>query len=292
MPIPLLFGSPWSIELVPGQGALDSSIHQLTKGTRVYVASIPGRAVATLVDACTQLRSADLEPVPHIAARGLKSEGEVDVLLGRLRDEADIRSVLLLGGDIPPVAAGLFPSSLALLRTGLLARHRIEQVGFATYPEQHPLIEAGVLQRELVAKLLLAEDQGLASWLVTQFCFDADVIIGHAERLRAAGLTSPLHVGMMGPTSWKGLAKYAKICGVAASARAVTRNRIGLVPLLLGFDPTQIIRPVAETAARRPELKLAQPHFFTFGGFGKTVEWLTARLRDAPCANTGEPARP
>jgi hypothetical protein len=44
--------------------------------------------------------------------------------------------------------------------------------------------------------------------------------------------------------------------------------------LLTGFDPTPILGRLADIAEAEPELGLAGPHFFSFGGAGRTAEFI------------------
>jgi methylenetetrahydrofolate reductase (NADPH) len=270
------FLSDWSIEIVPTEGlAIDASVGGAKEGTRIYVTSIPGHGTRNVVDASVRLRKANFEPIPHISARGLIDHKQLNDLLVRLRNEAGVDSALLLGGDIHN-AVGDFTSSRAILETGLFTRHGFRKVGFATYPQPHPRIPQSVLERELESKLELSAEQGLESWLVSQLCFAPDVIIRHAECLRANGITAPVHVGFAGPTSWKGMAKFAAICGVSNSARSLSMQVSRVGRLLAGFEPSEIVSRIAAVAAAQPDLGLVKPHFFTFGGAEKTVNWVNA----------------
>jgi methylenetetrahydrofolate reductase (NADPH) len=268
------FLSDWSIEIVPTEGlAIDASVGGAREGTRIYVTSIPGHGTRNVVDASVRLRKANFEPIPHISARGLTDYKQLNDLLVRLRNEAGVDSALLLGGDIHS-AAGDFTSSRAMLETGLFTRHGFRKVGFATYPEPHPRIPHPVLERELESKLRISAEQGLENWLVSQLCFAPDIIVRHAERLRANGICAPVHVGFAGPTSWKGMAKFAAICGVSNSARSLSTQVSRVGRLFAGFEPSEIVSRIAAIAAAQPDLGLAKPHFFTFGGAEKTVKWV------------------
>jgi methylenetetrahydrofolate reductase (NADPH) len=268
------FLSDWSIEIVPTEGlAIDSSLRDVREGTPIYVTAIPGHDTRNVIDASVRLRKANFEPVPHISARGLIDRKQLNDLLVRLRNEAGVDSALLLGGDIHD-AVGEFTSSRAMLETGLFTKHGFRKVGFATYPEPHPRIPQPVLERELVSKLRLSAEQGLESWLVSQLCFAPDIIVRHAEHLRANGISAPVHVGFAGPTSWKGMAKFAAICGVSNSARSLSTQVSRVTRLLAGFEPSEIISRVAAAATAQPDLGLVNPHFFTFGGAEKTVKWV------------------
>jgi methylenetetrahydrofolate reductase (NADPH) len=276
------FLSDWSIEIVPTEGlAIDASVGGAKEGTRIYVTSIPGHGTRNVVDASVRLRKANFEPIPHISARGLIDHKQLNDLLVRLRNEAGVDSALLLGGDIHN-AVGDFTSSRAILETGLFTRHGFRKVGFATYPQPHPRIPQSVLERELESKLELSAEQGLESWLVSQLCFAPDVIIRHAECLRANGITAPVHVGFAGPTSWKGMAKFAAICGVSNSARSLSMQVSRVGRLLAGFEPSEIVSRIAAVAAAQPDLGLVKPHFFTFGGAEKTVNWVNAFSGETP----------
>jgi methylenetetrahydrofolate reductase (NADH) len=270
------FLSDWSIEIVPTEGlAIDASVAGAAQGTRIYVTSIPGHNMRNVVDASVRLKKANFDPVPHISARGLIDHKQLNDLLVRLRSEADVDSALLLGGDIHD-AVGDFASSRAMLETGLFARHGFRKVGFATYPEPHPRIPQLVLEGELVNKLGLSAEQGLESWLVSQLCFAPDIIVRHVKRLRANGISAPVHVGFAGPTSWKGMAKFAAICGVSNSARSLSTQASRVARLFVGFEPSEIVSRIAVVAAAQPDLGLVKPHFFTFGGAEKTVNWINS----------------
>ena len=70
-----------------------------------------------------------------------------------------------------------------------------------------------------------------------------------------------------------GLARYARRCGVAASAQGLTRQA-GLLKHLVGTSaPDDIIRPLAETGG---EFGKVAAHFFSFGGTGATARWAAA----------------
>jgi methylenetetrahydrofolate reductase (NADPH) len=67
--------------------------------------------------------------------------------------------------------------------------------------------------------------------------------------------------------------RFAAICGVAASARALARHA-GLGKRLFGTNaPDAVIRALAAT---RDTLGDVAPHFFTFGGLGAAARWTAA----------------
>jgi methylenetetrahydrofolate reductase (NADPH) len=196
----------------------------------------------------------------------------LDEFLAQIREETGTLHALVLGGDIAsPV--GPFSSARRLVETGLFAKHGFRALGFATYPEAHPKISADDLDNSLELKLQLANAQGLKTWLVSQFCFDSAPILTHVERLRGRGVTSPVHVGVAGPTSRKSLLKYAMLCGIGNSIRALNSQSQRLGHLLTAYEPDDLIVQLARAAHDRPSLLLEKVHFFAFGGIEKTAKW-------------------
>ena len=66
-----------------------------------------------------------------------------------------------------------------------------------------------------------------------------------------------------------GLLRFARICGVSASAQGLVRHT-GLAKQLFGMvTPDTVLRPLAETA----ELGDVAPHIFSFGGLAAAARW-------------------
>jgi methylenetetrahydrofolate reductase (NADPH) len=109
--------------------------------------------------------------------------------------------------------------------------------------------------------------------IVTQFCFDAPAIVTWIARLRDFGIEHPVRVGLAGPTSLATLLRYAKRCGVRASAQGLARQAGLLRQLFAMSTPDALVRTLAE---RRGELGEIAPHFFSFGGLALTARWAAA----------------
>jgi methylenetetrahydrofolate reductase (NADPH) len=91
--------------------------------------------------------------------------------------------------------------------------------------------------------------------------------------LRAFGIEHPVRVGLAGPTSLATLLRYAKRCGVRASAQGLARQAGLLRQLFAMSTPDALVRTLAE---RRDELGEIAPHFFSFGGLAGTARWAAA----------------
>lgn len=244
----------------------------LPAGTSVYVSAVPTQRGAEAIEHAARLRRAGFEPVPHIAVRAFASGADVDRFLARLTAEAGVRQVLVIAGD-RDLPAGSLHRALDVIDSGLLQRHGIREIGIAGYPEGHPRIPGHELDRALADKIATAEATGLRVHVVTQFCFDADAIIGWIRRLRDFGYDVPVQIGLAGPTSLPTLMRYAARCGVSASVQGLARHA-GLMRQLFAMSaPDDLVRALA---AEREQLGDVRPHFFSFGGLVRTARWASA----------------
>jgi methylenetetrahydrofolate reductase (NADPH) len=240
--------------------------------TPIYVSAVPRRELAAQIDIAVRLAAAGFEPVPHIAARRFASGAELDRHLGRLTDEAGVRRVLVIGGDLA-APAGPFFAAVEVIDSGLLQSRGIVEVGIAGYPDGHPRLGATELDRALAAKVEAAAETGLAVHVVTQFGFSAPAILSWIARLRDQGIDLPLRIGLAGPTTLSGLLRYARICSVTASAQGLMRHS-GLAKQLFGMvTPDSLLRPLAEAMAART---CVAPHIFSFGGLAPAARWAAA----------------
>lgn len=234
-------------------------------GTMVYLTAVPHQSAAELTQAAARVRRAGLEPVAHIAARRLAGLDEMRDLLKALREEADMRRLLVIGGDIDN--AGPLPNALAVIRQGNLRGLGFEEIGIGGYPEPHPRIAPGRLEAALDEKIALAVVQGLRVHIVSQFSFSPEHIQAWLRQLRGCGMNWPVRIGLVGPTSVPALLRFARRCGVNASLRGLVS---GAATSLIGHvGPGRIIDALSE-ADNLGDIAL---HYFSFGG---TVE--TARF--------------
>jgi methylenetetrahydrofolate reductase (NADPH) len=244
----------------------------MPRGSEVFVASLPSDKEDRSVAVAAELRNAGLVPVPHIVARNIRSRADLEILLRRLTGEARVDRVLILGGDrSQPI--GEFDSSQQLLETGLLDAFGIRKIKLSWYPEGHPRISDSELARARAAKLRIAAARGFEVELIGQFCFESAPIIASARQLRAEGIQVPLRVGVAGPASRASLLKFAMICGVGASMRAL-KERPGARSLLSSETPERLLREVAHAQAEEPGLGIHRVHFFTFASLASTIHFV------------------
>ena len=237
----------------------------LPQDTPLYLTAVPTQNARELVTAAALVRKAGIEPVAHIAARRLASAGALQELLAGLRGEADMRRLLLIGGDVDMPQA--FADALAVIQKGRLREAGIEEIGIGAYPEAHPRIPAGRLEVALDEKIAAATAHGLRVHIVSQFSFSPERILAWLKQLRACGIAKPVKIGMAGPTSIAALLRFAKRCGVGVSLRGLVS---GAASGLVGnVGPDRIIETLS-AASNVGDIAL---HYFSFGGTLETARY-------------------
>lgn len=250
----------------------------LPGGTPVFVNHLPKHTLADTLAGLEAVAAAGLEPVPHLAARRIKSSVEAASFLNAAVARAGVSKLLLLGGDTPS-AAGPYADALSLLNSGLIAKAGIREVAFAGYPEGHPTVDADTMIDALDAKIVAARAQGLGVRVITQFSFAPARILDFCVWLHRRAPDVPIQVGIPGPTSPASLIRFATICGVGASFRAMTNQGMGAVRLLTHTDPSEQLAMIAAHQRSNTHTNITGVHMFSFGGVAKTAQWMNSVLR-------------
>jgi methylenetetrahydrofolate reductase (NADPH) len=254
-------------------------VERLNRNTEVFLTWIPGEDPMDAVAPAAALSHAGLVPVPHVGARHLKSAAQLEQLAQRLAGEAGVDRVLLIGGD-RDTPAGPYDSSLAVMQTEVFQKAGITRMAVAGFPEGNPNITEPALEQALAAKLEFAHKTGLQLSIVTQFCFKAEPIVEWLQRIRDRGIEVPVRVGLAGPANILTLARYAARCGIGNSLHVLTEHP-SFAKLLTERGPEPIIRGLAASLISENGARpggIAGLHFYVFGGFKKTVDWIGAEL--------------
>jgi methylenetetrahydrofolate reductase (NADPH) len=272
------FASRFSVEATrPTISEIEQLAGILPDGTEVYITAVPKLTADELITAAVGLRRVGLEPVAHLAARMLPDAQTLSDLVKRLVGEADVRRLLVIGGDAAQV--GPFPDALSVIQKVRLREIGIKEIGIGAYPEGHPTIPSERIEAALDAKIAAAVAQGLAVNITSQFSFSPERILIWLKQLRACGIERPVKVGMVGPTSVPGLMRFARRCGVSMSVRGLVS---GNAAALIGHvNPDRIIEALSAVEG----IGKVAPHYFAFGG---TLE--TARYACAAAQRTGQAA--
>jgi methylenetetrahydrofolate reductase (NADPH) len=252
----------------------------LPKGSNVFIALIEAQDLAAQIAAAAALRKSGFEPIPHIPARFVVNAADLTERLAALTGEAGVTTVLALGGGAPqPV--GEFHSAIQMMHSGAFQKAGITKIGIAGHPEGNPDITKihgdAMLMTSLKEKHDWLKAEGIEGFIATQFLFEAGPLALWASNLREAGINLPINVGVPGPATIKTLVKYAAMCGVGNSARFIRKQALNITKLLTVSEPTEFVEQLAKLHFDRPELNIAAPHLYPFGGFDKLFTWLTSQ---------------
>ena len=81
---------------------LDEAATFLPANTMVSITFLPGESFASRVDAAVRVAALGFKPVPHVSARRLTSEGELEGFLDALAGRIALERVFVVAGDLPP----------------------------------------------------------------------------------------------------------------------------------------------------------------------------------------------
>jgi methylenetetrahydrofolate reductase (NADH) len=249
----------------------------LPAGTPVYVNHLPHSPLEFTLKALVALREANLEPVPHIAARRVASRAEAEAFLAKACRLAGVAKVLLVGGDLPE-PSGPYADAAQLLAEDFFAACGLKQVGLGGYPEGHPRIPTGTLNAALTDKLALARRQGLEPFVLTQFSFAPNRVVEYCADLARRAPGVPVYVGLAGPTNPVSLLKFAQRCGVSASLRALQAEGMRAVKLFTHVDPSDQLMALAQHIRSGSASNVVGVHLYSFGGVARTARWMNARI--------------
>ena len=267
-----------SIEIAPRERAEIARVAEaLPVNSCIYVPAPAKRPLAETLDAVAAIRRAGLDPVPHIAARRFASKAELAGFLAAAVGEHGVHRVMLIAGD-EPGPRGPYADALQVLEEGVLSRHGVREVGVSGYPEGHGRISNSVLATAFARKLVLAREQGLGAYVVTQFSFSTTRIGAFCAELARREPEVPVYVGMAGPADPAALMRYAQICGVSASLRAMRNLGATMVGLATHTDPHEQLLAVARYSDARSDCNVIGIHLYSFGGAVRTAHWLRDHL--------------
>ena len=267
-----------SVEIAAGSAKALAAVHEnFDPGTEVFVNFLPGGDWRTVAETATALRRGGFQPVPHIAARSIADRAVLAEFVGRLNGDAAVERVLVIAGDNAQ-PSGSFASSLDIVASGLLEANGVMAVGIAGHPEGHPAIDAEGLDIALRAKRDTAACAGLDMFIVTQFAFEAAPILAWLRQIRAAGIDTPVQIGVAGPATVATLVRFGMRCGVGNSLRAL-RARPNVVGRLLGkAGPEELLLELGPGLAAMPGHGVTGIHFFPFGGIAETGAFISRAL--------------
>lgn len=251
--------------------ALAAAAPRILPGSTISIPYLPNQDNAARLAVAQAVRELGLEPMPHLSARRMTSLTELEFFLQRATAEAGVRQCFVIAGD-PSIPAGPFPDSASLIETGVFERSGIQVLGVGGHPEGHPVMSAADRWEALERKCSSIASRSMTPWIVTQFAFDADIVLAWLQALRDRGIEHPVRIGVPGPAGVAVLARYAALCGVSACASMWSKYGVSIGKLFGTAGPDRFVdRLAAGLTEAHGKVSL---HFFPFGGIAQSVQWI------------------
>lgn len=270
------FVEGYSIEVMPRTAAkIEDFKSLLPQATRVYIAHIEGTPIEEMVETAARLSGDGFPVMPHFPARIIRDRAMLEDWILRYRDAGVSEALLLAGGVTNP--HGDLTTSMDLMDSGLFDKHGFKRLHVAGHPEGNKDIDADGSFRQVDAALqwkqAFSERTDAAMAIATQFAFEAQPVIAWADRLKSAGISLPIHVGIAGPAKLQTLIKFAMACGVGPSIRVLQRRAMDIRKLVMPYEPTDVLTELAAHKAANPGSLIEQVHFFPLGGIKASADW-------------------
>jgi len=242
-------------EVLPVEGIEDKVLASVPRDVKVTVTASPAKALDATLAVAERLAGHGYAVVPHLSARQVRDDPHVEEIVARLH-AAGVNDVFVPAGDAKE--SGPFPDAVSLLRA---LEGRFDDVGITGYPESHHLIDDDTTIQAMFEKA------PLATYIVSQMCFDPAVIDSWIARVRARGTDLPIWVGMPGIIDNAKLLRISMKIGLGESARFLRAHRAWLRRLVTrSFTPDPLLR-------RLTSEDIAGVHFFTFNELERTERW-------------------
>lgn len=253
-------------ELIPIEGAEREAVENVPRHVKLTVTASPSHGIEGTLGLTERLVGHGFEIVPHLPARLVVDEADLERIVRRL-DGLAVSELFVVAGDAKR-PAGEFAGAAELLAALARLGHPFEQIGITGYPESHPIISDEATIQAMFDK------QSQATYIVSQIAFDADLIGAWVQRVRARGTVLPIYVGLPGAVDRRKLLRISTKIGLGDSARFLGTHSSWLRSLLLPrrYSPDDLILGLAERVAD-PAARIAGFHVFTFNDLGRTERW-------------------
>ena len=267
-------------EVFPADGVERDIAERVPREIKITVTASPNRGIDGSIDLAVELAARGFHVAPHLSARLVRDEAHLREILERLRT-AGLTDALVIAGD-PSEPAGEFESAFDLLSAMTKLGHGLEHVGISGYPESHPVISDETTIQAMFDKA------PLATYIVSQVCFEPETIVSWIRAVRARGVDLPIDVGIPGVAARTKLIRIARRIGVGESARFLRKRRSWLAQLFTpaGYSPDHIVEGLAPALAD-PQSGIAGFHVYTFNEIAATEDWRRAKVERVEASRSG-----
>jgi methylenetetrahydrofolate reductase (NADPH) len=262
-------------EVFPAGGVEDAVAGWIPAGMTVTVTASPTKGLDATLGLTERLAGRGYHVVPHVSARLVRDDAHLADIVARLT-ASGVDDVFVPAGDADP-PAGRFDSALSLLERLAEMGSPFARTGITGYPETHPRIDDDITIQAMWDK------RRLATYIVSNLCFDPALLRRWIRRVRARGVTLPLYVGLAGPVERARLLRMAAKAGASESARFLAGHlewflRFGTPG---GYSPERLLGRLGPALAD-PAARVEGLHLFTFNQVQQTEQWRRALLARAP----------
>jgi methylenetetrahydrofolate reductase (NADPH) len=260
-------------EVLPLDGIEEQIREHLATDLKVTVTASPRKGLEATLVLSERLATAGYPVVPHLSARLVRDRAHLEEVLARLH-AAGVRELFVPAGDASQ--PGEYHGAEDLLQAMGESRSRFDRIGITGYPESHHLISDEETIRAMFAKAEMATD------IISQLCFEPDVIDGWIKNVRARGTHLPIWIGMPGCVDYAKLARITMKIGMSESTRFLRHNRSVLGRVLTRqFKPSKLLRELTPVVTD-PAAKVAGFHLYTFNEVSATERWRQRTLSRLP----------
>ena len=253
-------------EILPLDGIADEVAEHVPRGVKLTVTASPRMGLDATLELAERLSAAGYAVAPHVSARLVRDTAQLEDLARRLRS-AGVDDLFVIAGD-PSEPAGEFERAAALLGAMGKLRDRFSEIGISGYPESHH-----VISDEATIEAMF-EKEPMATYIVSQICFEANVIATWVRRVRDRGTLLPIWIGIPGAVDNRKLLQISRRIGLGESARFLRAHRGWVRRLALPrvYRSTALVKELAPTVAD-PAARVAGFHIYTFNELERTEEW-------------------
>ena len=258
------------MEIIPVPG-IEEKLEALQPNTHLAVTCSPTKGVEETIELSEKLIARGFQVIPHIAAKCVSDERHLETIVKRL-DALNIESIFVPGGDRPePI--GEFNNAYDLLKALQKSGHNIKNIGIAALPEGHPDINEKNLMEALEKK------KDLADYIVTQMCFDANILGDWLIRINQQGIHLPVWVGLPGAIERGRLLRTSLRIGVGDSLRFLRKKSQVAAELMKSsiYNPDKLVTNISEYKDIA-DTNLAGYHIFCFNQIEITEKWRTETI--------------
>jgi methylenetetrahydrofolate reductase (NADH) len=253
-------------EVLPLTGIVDNVVAHVSPAVKVTVTASPSRGLEPTLQVVESLVSSGYEAVPHLSARLMRDRQHLEEVMVRLQ-AADVREVFVIAGDARQ-QAGEFADAAGLLSAMGELRDRFREIGISGYPESHQFISDETTIEAMFEK------EPMATYIVSQISFDAEVIATWIRRVRERGTLLPVWIGVPGVVDNRKLLRTSLRIGLGESARFMRAHRGWLRAFVLRrrYMPTELLQELAPSFAD-PAARIGGIHVYTFNELERTERW-------------------